>query len=79
MRVTLPPHSRRGRVGDHLGRGARGEPELAAARAAGIPVVKRAAALGWLLEGLRTIAVAGTHGKTTTSVDAGGDPAPCRP
>jgi len=42
-------------------------PELVAARAAGIPVVKRAAALGWLLEGLRTIAVAGTHGKTTTT------------
>lgn len=42
-------------------------PELAAARGAGIPVVKRAAALGWLLEGLRTIAVAGTHGKTTTT------------
>ncbi|HWE62878.1 MAG TPA: UDP-N-acetylmuramate--L-alanine ligase [Chloroflexota bacterium] len=41
--------------------------EVAAARAAGIPVVKRAAALGWLLEGLRTIAVAGTHGKTTTT------------
>ena len=42
-------------------------PEIVAARAAGIPVVKRAAALGWLLEGLRTIAVAGTHGKTTTT------------
>jgi UDP-N-acetylmuramate--alanine ligase len=42
-------------------------PELAAAHQAGIPVVKRAAALGWLLEGLRTIAVAGTHGKTTTT------------
>jgi UDP-N-acetylmuramate--alanine ligase len=41
--------------------------ELVAARAACIPVVKRAAALGWLLEGLRTIAVAGTHGKTTTT------------
>jgi UDP-N-acetylmuramate--alanine ligase len=42
-------------------------PELAAARATSIPVVKRAAALGWLLAPLRTIAVAGTHGKTTTS------------
>jgi UDP-N-acetylmuramate--alanine ligase len=42
-------------------------PELAAARAAGIPVVKRAAALGWLLRDLHAIAVAGTHGKTTTS------------
>jgi UDP-N-acetylmuramate--alanine ligase len=44
--------------------------ELAAARSAGIPVVKRAVALGWLLEPLKTIAVAGTHGKTTTSAMA---------
>ncbi len=42
-------------------------PELAAARAAGIPVVKRAEALGLLLRDRRVIAVAGTHGKTTTS------------
>jgi UDP-N-acetylmuramate--alanine ligase len=42
-------------------------PELGAARAAAIPVVKRAAALGWLLRDRHTIAVAGTHGKTTTS------------
>ncbi len=41
--------------------------EVAAARSAAIPVVKRAAALGWLLEPHKTIAVAGTHGKTTTS------------
>ncbi|MDB5078061.1 MAG: UDP-N-acetylmuramate--L-alanine ligase [Chloroflexi bacterium] len=41
--------------------------ELAAARLARIPVVKRAVALGWLLDGKATIAVAGTHGKTTTS------------
>ncbi|HVC79792.1 MAG TPA: UDP-N-acetylmuramate--L-alanine ligase, partial [Chloroflexota bacterium] len=41
--------------------------ELAAARAAGTPVVKRAEALGWLLADSRVIAVAGTHGKTTTS------------
>jgi UDP-N-acetylmuramate--alanine ligase len=42
-------------------------PELAAARAAGIPVVKRAEVLGLLLRDRRVIAVAGTHGKTTTS------------
>ncbi|MGH2346850.1 MAG: UDP-N-acetylmuramate--L-alanine ligase [Chloroflexota bacterium] len=42
-------------------------PELAAARAARIPVVKRAEALGMLLRDRRVIAVAGTHGKTTTS------------
>jgi UDP-N-acetylmuramate--alanine ligase len=42
-------------------------PELAAARAAGIAVVKRAEALGLLLRDRRVIGVAGTHGKTTTS------------
>lgn len=41
--------------------------ELVAARSAAIPVVKRAVMLGWLLESLHSIAVAGTHGKTTTS------------
>jgi len=41
--------------------------EVTAARAAGIPVVKRHEILGALLSGRRTIAVAGTHGKTTTS------------
>jgi UDP-N-acetylmuramate--alanine ligase len=41
--------------------------ELVAARATQTPVVKRAVALGWLLAAKRTIAVAGTHGKTTTS------------
>ncbi|MFC7218407.1 UDP-N-acetylmuramate--L-alanine ligase [Streptomyces polyrhachis] len=42
-------------------------PELAAARAAGIPVVHRSDALAALMDGLRPIAVAGTHGKTTTT------------
>jgi len=42
-------------------------PELAAARAAGLPVLKRAALLGALLRPLDTIVVAGSHGKTTTS------------
>ncbi|HHN93230.1 MAG TPA: UDP-N-acetylmuramate--L-alanine ligase, partial [Anaerolineae bacterium] len=41
--------------------------EVQAARAAGIPVLKRAAALAWLTEGRRVIAVAGTKGKTTTT------------
>lgn len=35
--------------------------------ARGIPVIKRAEALGWVTDGIDTIAVAGTHGKTTTS------------
>ncbi|RKN04095.1 UDP-N-acetylmuramate--L-alanine ligase [Streptomyces radicis] len=42
-------------------------PELTEAHARGIPVVHRSEALAALMEGLRTIAVAGTHGKTTTT------------
>ncbi|WP_241266334.1 UDP-N-acetylmuramate--L-alanine ligase [Streptomyces boncukensis] len=42
-------------------------PELLRARETGVPVVRRAAALAALTEGSRTVAVAGTHGKTTTS------------
>ncbi|MGW5350961.1 UDP-N-acetylmuramate--L-alanine ligase [Streptomyces sp. NPDC004031] len=42
-------------------------PELAAARERGIPVVHRSDALAALMTGTRPIAVAGTHGKTTTT------------
>ncbi len=42
-------------------------PELVAAQERGIPVIKRAALLGELMDLRRGIAVAGTHGKTTTS------------
>jgi UDP-N-acetylmuramate--alanine ligase len=56
-------------------------PELAAARAAGTPVTKRAALLGMIANAREGLAVAGTHGKSTTSamlakicVDAGRDP-----
>jgi UDP-N-acetylmuramate--alanine ligase len=42
-------------------------PELAAARERGIPVVHRSDALAALMAGTRPIAVAGTHGKTTTT------------
>ncbi|MBR2778705.1 MAG: UDP-N-acetylmuramate--L-alanine ligase [Firmicutes bacterium] len=43
-------------------------PEIAAARAAGIPTVTRAEALGALMSDYATsIAVSGTHGKTTTT------------
>lgn len=41
--------------------------EVQAARAAGIPVLRRAQVLGQLMEGHIGIAVAGTHGKTTTT------------
>jgi UDP-N-acetylmuramate--alanine ligase len=58
-----------------------GHPELQAARARGIPVLKRAVALGALVNAGRVVAVAGTHGKTTTTgmigtalADAGLDP-----
>jgi len=42
-------------------------PELARAAELGIPVVHRSDALAALMAGLRPIAVAGTHGKTTTT------------
>jgi len=42
-------------------------PEVAAARAARIPVIPRAEMLGELMRLQRGIAVAGTHGKTTTT------------
>ncbi|MFE0463678.1 UDP-N-acetylmuramate--L-alanine ligase [Kitasatospora sp. NPDC058965] len=42
-------------------------PELAAARDRGIPVVHRSDALAALMGGRRALAVAGTHGKTTTT------------
>ncbi|WP_328536068.1 UDP-N-acetylmuramate--L-alanine ligase [Streptomyces sp. NBC_00344] len=42
-------------------------PELARAAELSIPVVHRSDALASLMHGLRSIAVAGTHGKTTTT------------
>ncbi|MCL2654681.1 MAG: UDP-N-acetylmuramate--L-alanine ligase [Coriobacteriia bacterium] len=42
-------------------------PELLEAYRRGIPVWPRAQMLAWLCRGRRTIAVAGTHGKTSTS------------
>jgi UDP-N-acetylmuramate--alanine ligase len=53
-------------------------PELGAARAAGLPIVRRAEMLAELMRLKRCVAVAGTHGKTTTTtmvaalLDAGG-------
>lgn len=44
-----------------------GNPELAAARERGIPVWPRARMLAHLAGDRKTVAVAGTHGKTTTS------------
>jgi UDP-N-acetylmuramate--alanine ligase len=42
-------------------------PELAAARARGIPVLKRAEALGAIVNHGTVVGIAGTHGKTTTT------------
>ncbi len=57
----------------------RGNPELDAARAQGLPVVRRAEMLAELMRLKSNIAIAGTHGKTTTTsmvaalLDAGGE------
>ncbi len=47
---------------------AAGHPELDRARALGLPVVPRKVALAALIGTARSVAVAGTHGKTTTTV-----------
>ncbi len=55
-----------------------GNPELEAARRAGLPVVRRAEMLAELMRLKSNVAIAGTHGKTTTTtmvaalLDAGG-------
>jgi len=57
-------------------------PEIAEARRRGVPIVKRAEFLGRLMAGRKGVAIAGTHGKTTTTgmiaqilLEAGLDPA----
>ena len=42
-------------------------PEMAEARARKLPILKRAEVLAWLMRDKISIAVAGTHGKTTTT------------
>jgi UDP-N-acetylmuramate--alanine ligase len=56
-------------------------PELQAARAAGKTIYHRSEVLAWMLQGKQPLAVAGTHGKTTTTAmsallfaQAGADP-----
>lgn len=46
----------------------RDHPELARARELGIPVIRRAEALGEAVSGGTVVGIAGTHGKTTTTV-----------
>ena len=43
-------------------------PELSRARELGIPILPRKEALGQLVSGREVVAIAGTHGKTTTTV-----------
>src|SRR3954463_13554252 len=43
-------------------------PELGRAREKGIPIIRRAEALGEVTVGRELVAIAGTHGKTTTTV-----------
>jgi D-alanine--D-alanine ligase len=42
-------------------------PEVARARELELPIYRRSQALGWLLQEKKTIAVTGSHGKTTTT------------
>ena len=42
-------------------------PELAIAKLKGIPIAARAEALAWLMSESISVAIAGTHGKTTTT------------
>ncbi len=83
-----------GHAAEHLGHGpdaaqavvistavAADNPEVQAARARGLPVVARAQMLAELMRRQQGIAIAGTHGKTTTTglvasvlVEAGADP-----
>src|SRR5215208_2460520 len=46
----------------------RDHPELARARELGLPVIRRAEALGEAVSGGELVGIAGTHGKTTTTV-----------
>jgi UDP-N-acetylmuramate--alanine ligase len=47
---------------------AKDHPELVRARELGIPITRRAEALGKAVAGGKLVAIAGTHGKTTTTV-----------
>jgi UDP-N-acetylmuramate--alanine ligase len=44
-----------------------GNPELDGARARGLPIIRRAELLAEIMRPFRTIAITGTHGKTTTT------------
>lgn len=76
-----PDHVRACDVLVHTAAVSADHPEIAAARAAGCTVMTRGACLVELMRGARTIAVAGSHGKSTTTwmighllTEAGCDP-----
>lgn len=74
--ISLGARVTQGHDGDHIGNADavvvstvidQSNPEVVAARAAGIPIVPRALMLAELMRLKQGIAIAGTHGKTTTT------------
>jgi UDP-N-acetylmuramate--alanine ligase len=63
-----PAHVRDARAVVYTAAVAADHPELEAARRAGVPVIRRAKALADVVAGATVVGVAGTHGKTTTTV-----------
>ena len=78
MSATTPPISAQAKIVVVSSAIKRDNPELAAARARHLPVVRRAEMLAELMRFKQAVAIAGTHGKTTTTsmvaalLDAGG-------
>ena len=79
--ATPPRTCRRRRARRHTAAAAEDNPELVEAARRGIPILLRAEMVARLMEGKRVVAVAGAHGKTTTSsliafilVEAGREP-----
>ncbi len=62
-----PAHVSNARMVIHTSAVNGNHPELEAASGLGIPVLRRAEALGQLVEGTQVVAVSGTHGKTTVT------------
>jgi len=70
VRISIPHHAANIEGADTLvvtGAIGQDNPEYLAARAAGIPTIHRAQALAWLTNQSRLVAVAGAHGKTTST------------
>jgi UDP-N-acetylmuramate--alanine ligase len=63
-----PAHVREARAVVYTAAVPADHPELEAARRAGVPVIRRAKALADVVAGATVVGVAGTHGKTTTTV-----------